>query len=80
MDSLSPQHIPHKPITVLQVACKHCNNMLKIKFCLLAVGEEFFLHYYANTIHILHMRFYISKMPLLLEIALETPTRTVQLV
>jgi hypothetical protein len=39
MDSLSPQRILHKPMTVLQVAREHCSNRLQSSFSL-AVGKE----------------------------------------
>jgi hypothetical protein len=64
-------------MTVLQVAREHYSNriqssfafcLLEKKFCLLLVGEGFFLHYYTNTIHILHMSFTLSKCLSLLEI------------
>jgi hypothetical protein len=52
MDSLSPQRILHKPMTVLQVARQVFPWLLRKKK----------FHYYANTIHILYMRFCITKM------------------
>jgi hypothetical protein len=74
-------------MTVLQVAREHYSNriqssfafyLLKKKFCLLLVGEGFFLHYYTNTIHILHMRFYIVKMSFIIGDTL-IPTRPIKL-
>jgi hypothetical protein len=67
MDSLSPQRILHKPMTILQVAREHGSNKLQSSFASWLLEKKFFLHYYANTIHTLHIRFYIAKMPLVVE-------------
>jgi hypothetical protein len=60
MDSLSPQRIPHKPMTVLQVACKHCNNMLKSSFASWLLEKKFFTllckHYSYITYEVLHQQ------------------------
>jgi hypothetical protein len=58
MDSLSPQRIPHKPMTVLQVARGHCSNRLQSSFASWLLEKTFFTllckHYSHIAYEVLH--------------------------
>jgi hypothetical protein len=67
------QHIPHKPMIILQMACKSTNNSLQSSFGSCLLEKIFFALLYKHYLHI----FYITKISLVVEDTLKNRANNV---